>query len=115
VFLAAAAVTVATATPKGPGGAPPKGGAAVSVGFTLRDLRQGDPYPAEARGAFIEAVIDGSPAGQKGLQRGDLIVSVGGQPVSSAAEAQRAIEATSGPLRLIIARGNSMAPVVIGS
>ena len=85
------------------------------VGMRLRDLQPSDPYPAEARGAVIDEVVDGSPAGQKGLQRGDLLVSVGGQAVTSAAAAKRAIDATSGPLRLIIARGNSLVPVVIGS
>jgi len=85
------------------------------LGMRLRDLQPSDPYPAEARGAVIDEVVDGSPAGQKGLQRGDLLVSVGDQAVTSAASAKKAIEATSGPLRLVIARGNSLVPVVIGS
>lgn len=87
----------------------------VNVGLTLRDLRPSDPYPAEAKGAFIAEVVDGSPAGQKGLQRGDLLMSVGDQPVSSAAAARQAIDATSGPLRLVVARGNSLVPIIIGS
>lgn len=85
------------------------------VGLRLRDVTPGDPYPSEASGAVIEEVADGSPAGQKGLQRGDLLVSVNGRPVRSAGEAKAAIEAASGALRLIIARGNSLVPVVIGS
>lgn len=101
----------------GAGGAPSAG--AVSprqgVGLRLRDIAPDDPYPAEASGALIDEVADGSPAGQKGLQRGDLLVSVNGRSVGSAAEAKAAIEASSGALRLIIARGNSLVPVVIGS
>jgi serine protease DegQ len=87
----------------------------VNVGLTFRDLRPTDPYPAEARGAFIAEVVDGSPAGQKGLQRGDLLISVGDRPVASAAAARQAIDATTGPLRLVVARGNSLVPIVIGS
>lgn len=85
------------------------------VGLRLRDIAPADPYPTEASGALIDEVADGSPAGEKGLQRGDLLVSVNGRPVSSAVEAKAAIEASSGALRLIIARGNSLVPVVIGS
>jgi serine protease DegQ len=110
VILADAATQVAAAASP-----TPAQGQSRSVGMSLRDLAKGDPYPAEAKGAIIDEVIDGSPAGQKGLQRGDLLVAVGGQAVSSAAEAKRAIESTSGPLRLVIARGNSLVPVVIGS
>lgn len=107
VILGAPAATTASAAPS----APPR----QSAGFVLRDIAPGDPYPSEVRGAVIDEVIDGSPAGQKGLQRGDLLVAVGDKPVASAAAAKQAIDASRGPLRLMIARGNSLTPVVIGS
>ena len=97
--------------PQLPRPAPPR----ANVGLTFRDLRPTDPYPAEARGAFIAEVVDGSAAGQKGLQRGDLLLSVGDQPVTSAAAARQAIDSASGPLRLVVARGNSLVPIIIGS
>lgn len=98
-------------TPLPPRPTPPR----VDIGLTFRDLRSSDPYPTEARGAFIAEVVDGSPAGQKGLQRGDLLLSVGDEPVTSAATARQSIDAASGPLRLVVARGNSLVPIIIGS
>lgn len=106
--------TPAAPAPPPPAPAPPAP-PRVDVGLAFRDLRPSDPYPAEARGAFIAEVVDGSPAGQKGLQRGDLLLSVGDQPVTSAAAAREAIDAASGPLRLVVARGNSLVPIIIGS
>ncbi len=109
VILDSAATQVATRPPSAAPAAPSH-----SVGMRLRDIASGDPYPSEARGAVIDEVTDGSPAGQRGLQRGDLLVAVGDQPVASAAGAKKAIEAAPGALRLLIARGNSLMQVVIG-
>lgn len=107
VVLGAPSMTTASASPAA--------AQRQSAGFVLRDIAPGDPYPSEVRGAVIDEVIDGSPAGQKGLQKGDLLVAVGDKPVSSAASAKQAIDTSRGPLRLMIARGNSLTPVVIGS
>jgi len=107
--VASAAGQASASSPASP--ASPRQG----VGVRLRDVAPNDPFPTEAIGAVIDEVADGSPAGQKGLQRGDLLVSVNGRAVRSAVEAKAAIEAASGALRLIIARGNSLVPVIIGS
>ncbi|WP_168915084.1 PDZ domain-containing protein [Microcella flavibacter] len=42
-------------------------------------------------GARIAGVIDGTPAGESGLQRGDVITAVNGAPVASADDLSRAI------------------------
>lgn len=105
-------LAAASSTPDQP---PTLVAAAPTTGLRLRDIAPGDPYPSEVKGAVIDEVIDGSPAGRKGLQKGDLLVAVDEQPVSSAAAARQAIQAVKGPLRLIVARGNSLVLVVIGT
>jgi serine protease Do len=49
--------------------------------------------PATARGVVIGAVDPNSDAADKGLQRGDLILSVNQQPVTTPAQVQAAVEA----------------------
>lgn len=39
---------------------------------------------AAERGALVESVLDGSPADQAGIRRGDIIVTLAGQPVRDA-------------------------------
>lgn len=51
---------------------------------------QGDPVPT------VQAVLAGSPAAEAGLQPGDEIVEVAGQPVDEFAEAKALIEARKG-------------------
>jgi serine protease Do len=49
--------------------------------------------PAGARGVVIASVDSNSDAGEKGLQRGDLIVSVNQQLVTTPAQVQAAVDA----------------------
>jgi serine protease Do len=44
-----------------------------------------------SQGALITSVTSGSPADAAGLKQGDVIVSIGGQPITSSADAQQAI------------------------
>jgi len=69
-------------------------GQATSTGFGLR-LQNISPSDARelkldsSRGALIADVDQGSPAARAGLRPGDVIVSVGREPIASATDAQR--------------------------
>ncbi|MFL5296118.1 MAG: Do family serine endopeptidase [Phenylobacterium sp.] len=49
--------------------------------------------PTDVRGVVVEGIDRSSDAGQKGLQRGDVIVQAGGRPVTSAADVATAVDA----------------------
>jgi S1-C subfamily serine protease len=55
-------------------------------------------------GAGVAFVAFGSVAAKAGLQAGDIITSVDGQPVSSASELGRAFDGADGPLALTVQR-----------
>ena len=82
-------------------------------GASVRDLRPGDPFPQGAIGALLITVPPGSKAANRGLQAGDLIVGLNGQPVANVGALNRGLQAVRGPVQLIVARGNSLQPVVI--
>jgi serine protease Do len=49
---------------------------------------------AEARGALVSAVVEGSPATKAGLKPGDVIVEYDGRPIARSEELPRAVAAT---------------------
>jgi serine protease Do len=49
----------------------------------------------EARGAFVESVVEGSPADRAGVRKGDVIVAVNDQPVSAPPDLTRRIASTA--------------------
>ncbi|HVL78789.1 MAG TPA: Do family serine endopeptidase [Sphingomicrobium sp.] len=49
--------------------------------------------PADARGVIVTAVDANSDAAERGIRRGDLIMSVNRQPVTTPAQVQQAVEA----------------------
>jgi regulator of sigma E protease len=56
----------------------------------------------------VSRVVAGSPAEQAGLQRGDVILSLGGQPVAQSGDMRRVTEASLGqPVQLEIRRGTT--------
>ena len=57
------------------------------------DLARAASLPATARGVLITAVDPNANAAEQGLQRGDLIVSVNNQPVTSPAQVIAAVDA----------------------
>jgi serine protease Do len=59
------------------------------------ELRQQLQASDEVHGAVIERVTPGSPADNAGLQQGDVITEVNRQPVSSAADVQKALGSVS--------------------
>ena len=63
--------------------------------------------PRSTSGALVTAVDPGSAAGQGGLRRFDVITQVNGQPVTSAADAAKKLQAVaSGRLaRILVLRG----------
>jgi S1-C subfamily serine protease len=57
------------------------------IGLTLRtvtaELRKQHNLPEDVKGALVTAVAAGSPAQEKGIVVGDVIVEVGGKPVDT--------------------------------
>jgi serine protease Do len=58
----------------------------------------------EREGLLVRGVEDGSPAGAAGLERGDLLVTAAGSPLTSVDELFDALE-TGGTLTLGVLRG----------
>jgi len=65
------------------------------VGLGLRtfdaDRWEGLGQPRDFKGAYVESVTPGAPAGQAGVEEGDLLVGVNGRPVANGTEATRAV------------------------
>jgi serine protease Do len=57
------------------------------------DLARGANLPATAHGVIVTAVDPNSNAGEQGLQKGDLIVSVNNQPVTAPGQVVAAVDA----------------------
>jgi serine protease Do len=84
----------------------PQLGIAIAPGHVARRLRRAVGLP-EADGVLIREVSDDSPAARAGLARGDLIVTVAGQPVRSVDDLSGALRAVApgGTLDLTVLRG----------
>jgi serine protease Do len=74
-------------------------GIAVAPPHVARRLRAAVGLP-ERDGLLVREVAEGTPAQAAGLQRGDLIVSAGGQPVATMDGLLAAVEAVGGDGRL---------------
>src|SRR4029453_11969249 len=79
-----------------PENAPAVAGSA-AIGLSLQALNppiaRAVHLPGTARGVVITAVDPNSDASEKGIQRGDLILSVNQQPVTTPAQVQGAVTA----------------------
>ena len=66
-------------------------------------------------GLRIAQVVSGGPAAKAGLRAGDLLLSAGGSPVSSAQSLQRLMlaDAIGRPLTLTVIRNEAMVDVVV--
>ena len=77
---------------------------------SLRSLRARPTCRPTARGVIITAVDPNSDAAEQGLQRGDLIMSVNNQPVTTPAQVIAAVDAARKAGRssvlLLVKRGN---------
>jgi serine protease Do len=98
-----------------PGGTPtplaPQKALGLSLATLTPDLARAANLPATAHGVIITAVDPNSDASEEGLQRGDLIISVNNQPVTSPAQVILAVDAARKASRssvlLLVKRGNS--------
>jgi serine protease Do len=101
------------ATP-GVGKAPSEGTLrGITVQNLTPDLRDQLGLPPNVRGVVITEVDPSSPAGQKGLQQGDVIDSINRHPVNSAADFNRLAAEAKGQTLLRIIREGSGGYVVI--
>ena len=86
-----------------------------ALGFSLAplsaDLARAANLPAGSRGVIVTAVDPNSDAAEKGFQRGDLIMSVNNQVVTTPAQVVAAVDAARKAGRssvlLLVKRGNS--------
>jgi serine protease Do len=103
-----------TGTPAVPGA--PQRALGLSLTPLTPDLARGANLPAPAHGVLITAVDPNANAAEQGIQRGDLIVSVNNQPVSSPAQVIAAVQAARKAGRtgvlLLIQRGATPAVFV---
>jgi serine protease Do len=92
---------------RGEAPAPHRLGVAIAPPRVARRLRSAVGLP-ERDGLLVRAVEDGSPGDGAGLEPGDLIVSIGGQPVESVESLYSALDsvaAAGGELELGVVRG----------
>ena len=69
------------------------------IGLKIRtltiDLRKQHKLPDDVKGVLVTAVTAGSPAQEKGIVAGDVIVEAGGKPVDSAQTVAMSVGAAS--------------------
>jgi serine protease Do len=97
-------------TPGGPAVAPQKA-LGLSLAPLTPDLARAANLPAGAHGVIVTAVDPNGDAADEGFQRGDLIISVNNQLVTSAAQVVAAVDAARKAGRtsvlLLVKRGNT--------
>jgi serine protease Do len=100
-----------TTGPSGSTATVPQRALGLSLAPLTPELGRSANLPATARGVIITGVDPNSNAGEQGLQRGDLIVSVNNQAVSSPGQVIAAVDAARKAGRtsvlLLVKRGNS--------
>ncbi len=115
----AASVTLGTFPDESGESASQAGDNRSKLGMTLRDLSpamaERMDLPRGTRGALVLDVEAGEAAEDAGLARGDVIVSVNGQPVEGVAEFERAVDQarTDGRVRLRVRRQGDYLVVVL--
>jgi S1-C subfamily serine protease len=67
----------------------------VKVRTLTIELRKQRKLPEDAKGALVTAVTAGSPAQEKGIVAGDVIVEAGGKPVDTQEAVAKSIAAAS--------------------
>jgi len=99
------------------GAGSPAGGLGLTLGDLTPSTRERFGIPEEVQGAVVVGVDPASGAADKGLQPGDVIVSVGQKKVASLAEAKREIErqkaAERGSVLLRVVRGGDATFVAV--
>jgi serine protease Do len=92
----------------------PRLGVAVAPSHVARRLRRSVGLP-ERDGLLVREVDDGSPAQLAGIAEGDLIVEVGGKPVTDADDLVEAIAAATPPYDVRVVRGTEERTITLGS
>jgi serine protease Do len=94
-----------------PAPAAPQRALGLSLATVTPELARGANLPATAKGVIITAVDPNGDASEEGLQRGDLIVSVNNQLVTTPAQVIAAVDAARRAGRssvlLLVKRGNA--------
>jgi serine protease Do len=93
----------AEALAAGTGAERPRLGLALAPSRAARRMRAAVGLP-ERDGLLVRGVVEDSPAGRAGLERGDLLVAAAGKPLSSVDDLFDALE-SSGTLTLGVLRG----------
>ena len=91
----------------------PRLGVAVAPSPVARRLRRSVGLP-ERDGILVRGVEDDSPAAAAGIQAGDLIVEVGGKPVTDADDLYAALGALELPFEVKVVRGTDERTVQVG-
>jgi serine protease Do len=79
-------------------------GIAVAPAHVARRLRRSVGLP-DATGVLVRAVEKGSPAADAGLERGDLLVELGGKPLERIDDLYAALDTESDAIQLGVLRG----------
>ena len=93
----------AEALAAGTGTSRPRLGIAIASPRAARRMRAAVGLP-ERDGLLVRGVVEDSPAGRAGIERGDLLVAAAGQPLSSVDDLFDALE-NGGMLTLRVLRG----------
>src|SRR5207245_37605 len=104
---------VRSVVPGAPAVAPQKA-LGLSLSPLTPELARAANLPATARGVIVTAVDPNANAAEQGLQRGDLIVSVNNQPVTSPAQIVAAVDAArkSGRTSVLLLAQRGTTPAV---
>jgi serine protease Do len=89
-------------------------GVAVAPAHVARRLRRSVGLP-ERDGLLVRGVEDGTEAAKAGIQEGDLIVEVGGKPVTDADALVEALASASTPFEVKLVRGLEERTVSVGA
>ena len=87
-------------------------GIAVAPAHVARRLRRSVGLP-DATGVLVRAVEDDSPAARAGLERGDLLVELNGQPLERIDDLYVALDTGGGSIALGVLRGAERRDVTI--
>jgi serine protease Do len=87
-------------------------GIAVAPPHVARRLRRSVGLP-EATGVLVRAVEEDSPAARAGLERGDLLVELGGKPLERIDDLYAALDGGSDAIDLAVLRGTDRRDVRI--
>ena len=88
-------------------------GVAVAPSYVARRMRRSVGLP-ERDGVLVTGVEDGGPAAAAGIQAGDLIVELGGKPVTDTDGLQEALAAVEFPVEVKLVRGTDERTVQVG-